>query len=117
MTYVNLWNETISVLDDNGLTWDDVEVIWIDKPMERYRLNKENFEALAKDMVYDNGFGGAEVNRGLRMWGHNKAGEPFVMVRDEYDGAEWWSLYVLYTDLPVKEAVSLEDFPFEEAEE
>lgn len=116
MTYVNLWNETISVLDDNGLSWDDVEVIWIEKPMGRYRLTKENFEALAKDMEYDNGFGGAEVNMGLRMWGHNKVGMPFVMVRDDYDGAEWWNLYVLYTNLPVKEAVNLGDFPFEESE-
>ena len=117
MTYINLWNETISVLADNGLTWDDVVTVWIDKSLERYSLTKENFEALAKDMEYDDGFGGPEVNRGLRIWGYNKVGMPFVMVRNEYDGAEWWDLYVLYAGLPVREVESLDDFPFKEGKE
>lgn len=121
MTYVNLWKETISVLDGKGLTWDDVKMVWIeqdllDRPTKMYGLTKENFEALAKDMKYDNGFGVAEVNIGLRMWGYNKDGLPFVMVRNEYDGAERWDLHILYTNLPVKEAVNLGDFPFEESE-
>ena len=116
---INLWEETISKLEAYGLTWDDVETIWMEdvwdsKRPDRWRIIKENFENLAKDMVYNNGLGGTEVYGGLHMRGYNKAGQPFVMIRNEYDGAEWWDLHILYTDLPVKEVKNLGNFPFEE---
>ena len=78
------------------------------------RIDQKNFKKLAKDMEYNNDFGRTYVNEGLCLWGHDKAGQPFVMVRNEYDGAEWWDLHILYTGLPIKEAVNLGDSPFEE---
>ena len=118
--YVNLWKETISKLEAYGLTWDDVEMVWMEddswapEQPDRWKITKENFEELAKDMGYDNGLGGTEVYGGLHMRGHDKAGTPFMMLRNEYDGSEWWEVHYLYTDLPIREAKRLGNFPFEE---
>ena len=116
---MNLWDETISKLEAYGLTWDDVETVWMEdagdsKQPYGWRITKENFENLAKGMYYNNDFGGTEVNEWLHMMGHNKAGTLFVMYRNEYDGSEWWEVHFLNTDLPIKEVKSLSDFPFEE---
>ena len=116
---INLWKETISKLEAYGLTWDDVEMVWIEdtwdtKQPDGWRITKEHFESLARDMIYNNDFGGTEVNEGLHMMGHNKAGTPFIMFRNEYDGSEWWEVHLLNTDLPVKEVKNLGNFPFEE---
>ena len=116
---INLWDETISKLEVYGLTWDDVEMIWMEdvwdsKRPDRWRITKENFENLARGMIYNNDFGGTEVHDGLHMMGHDKAGTPFMMLRNEYDGSEWWEVHYLNTDLPVREVKSLSNFPFEE---
>lgn len=117
---INLWDETISKLKAYGLTWDDVETVWMEddswgpEQQDRWKITKENFENLARGMVYNNGFGGTEVHEGLHMMGHDKTGIPFVMVRNEYDGSEWWKLHYLNTDLPIKEVKCLSNFPFEE---
>lgn len=123
--YVNLWEETNLALEAHGLTWDDVKMVWIEredlwgrKEPERFKLPKARFEELAKDMEYDNGFGGAEVCEGLHIRGYNKVGTPFVMFRNEYDGSEWWELHFLYTDLPIGDVANLSNSPdyFEEDE-
>ena len=117
---INLWDETISKLQTYGLTWEDVEMIWMEddswdsEQPDRWRITKENFEELARGMVYDNGLGGTEVYRGLHMRGHDEVGTPFIMLRNEYDGSEWWELHYLYADLPVREVKNLGNFPFEE---
>lgn len=116
---VNLWDETISRLGDYGLTWDDVEMVWIDDESWRsseqpYKISKEDFKKLAKGMMYNNDFGSTEINEGLHMRGHDKDSTPFVMLRNEYDGSEWWEVHRLYTDLPIKKVKNLGKFPFEE---
>ena len=115
----NLWKETMLHLAAYGLTWDDVEMIWMlndfswtDDPPEKWQITKENFQRLAEDTFYDNGYGGAEIYEGLHMKGHSKDGTPFMIFRNEYDGSEWWETHFLYTDLPVREVTSLGNLPF-----
>lgn len=121
MTDVNLWKETNSKLGTYGLTWDDVEIVWMeddfswtDSSPEKWQITKENFQRLAEDTFYDNGYGAAEIYEGLHMKGYSKDGTPFIMFRNEYDGSEWWEIHFLYSDLPVKEITSLGNFPFDE---
>lgn len=120
MMNTNLWDETISDLEAHGLTWDDVKMIWIEfdswdeKDPERCKITKENFERLARDTEYDNGYGGAMIHEGLHMRGYNRAGTPFIMFRNEYDGSEWWDVQYLYIDLPLEEVTCLGSLPFEE---
>lgn len=117
---VNLWDETISRLETYDLTWDDVEMVWIEldpwdgKNSRRCKITKENFEELARDTEYDNGYGGTMIHEGLHMRGYDKTGTPFIMFRNEYDGSEWWEIHFLYTDLPLKEVTCLGNFPFDE---
>lgn len=117
---INLWEETISKLQAYGLTWEDVETVWMEdntgglEQPYAWKITKENFENLAKDMYYNNDFGGTEVHEGLHMMGHDEVGTPFIMLRNEYDGSEWWEVHYLNTDLPVREVKSLSNFPFEE---
>ena len=117
---INLWDETISDLEAHGLTWDDVKMIWIEldpwggKDPERCKITKENFEKLARDTWYYNGYGGTMIHVGLHMRGYNKTGTPFIMFRNEYDGSEWWEVHFLYIDLPLREVTCLGNFPFGE---
>ena len=50
---VNLWKETIEILENNGKTWEDVQLIF----GEDFQVTKENFEVVSKKTEYDNGFG------------------------------------------------------------
>ena len=117
---IRLWEETIGELATNGLTWDDVEEIWLDDDktwtlsVEMCSITKENFRRIAEDTVYDCGYGGTEINTGLHMSGHSKDGTPFIMFRNEYDGTEWWEVHFLRTGLPIKEVSSLGNHPFDE---
>ena len=113
---VNLWDETVSRLGDYGLTWDNVEMVWMEdkwNPSDRWEITKKDFKKLAKGMRYNNDFGTAMVNKGLHMRGHDKVGTPFIMLRNEYDGSELWEVHFLYTDLPIKKVENLGKFPFE----
>ena len=77
----NLLKETIECLNKNCKDTKDVEWIgiadnWIDW---------ETFSKIA-DINYDNGFGGAEINTSLIIYG-----KGFWLEREEYDGAECWN--------------------------
>ena len=77
----NLWEETICVLAHNGKTWADVKYICGDD----FRISKENYEEVAKNTNYDDGFGAPEVAEDLQI-----IGEDWWLTRDEYDGSEYW---------------------------
>ena len=114
----NLWDETISALESIGADWGDVKMVWIDDDgswdgQPRRKITKENFEEIARRTEYYEGFGGAEINVGLRMRGFLKVGTPFIMVRHEYDGAEWWDPFILYTDLPLATVEQLDSSALE----
>ena len=78
---MNLWNETISCLEDYGFEWSDVIAIVGDE----FQITKDNFKELAVYTEYDAGFGSMAVATDLELIGHD-----FRFVRREYDGKEWW---------------------------
>lgn len=78
----NLWEETLNTLRNRGKTFDDV--LYIQR--STFSITKENFKKVAKDTIYNNGFGGIEVAEDLVIVGDN-----WWLERDSYDGAEWWS--------------------------
>ena len=80
---MNLWEETIEKLQRNGYTFDDVIAIY----GEDFQITKENFEEVAKETDYYDGFGAQKVAADLTILGTN-----FIMKREEYDGSEWWNL-------------------------
>lgn len=74
----NLLEETLEVLKENGKTPDDIEYItnW-----EVY--NTWEYFAANSDILYDNGYGGEEIDLSLEIvW------KDFWLERQEYDGAE-----------------------------
>lgn len=77
----SLWEETVSLLKKNGKSWGDVECVHIgDK-----RMCKETFEKYARRIAYDRGYGLNWIALDLKLYG-----DDFVVIRQEYDGAEWW---------------------------
>lgn len=93
---INLWEETIEVIEDNKRTWDDVSHIL----GNNFQISKENYERVAKKTYYDSGFGAPHVAVDLVIYG---AG--FLMKRGEYDGSEWWEFveFGCSSNLPVVE--------------
>ena len=81
MTETNLWEETINVLNKHGLSFDDILYI----QGQDFRIQKENFEAVAKWTNYNAGFGSQKVATDLVV-----VGEDWWLDRKEYDGSEWW---------------------------
>jgi len=77
---MNLLQETINDLSNNGKTPDDV--VWVGS--REIKTDWENFRQVA-DVEYDDGFGATEVATDLLI-----VGEDWWMERHEYDGAEWW---------------------------
>lgn len=77
----NLWKETIAVLEKHDKTWKDV--LWVGG--SDFKITKENFEELARETNYYEGFGAQKVASDLRIVGDN-----FYLERAEYDGSEWW---------------------------
>ncbi len=76
----NLLEETIDVLNDYELTFDDV--LWIG--CDYYTISIEQFKELA-NTTYDKGFGAPKVAIDLKIVGQN-----WWLEREEYDGLEWW---------------------------
>lgn len=77
---INFLKETINVLNEHNKTPKDIK--WIGDFV--YKIDWENFEKFA-DFEYDNGYGGIEILRSLKI-----VGEDFWLERAEYDGSEWW---------------------------
>lgn len=89
---MNLKEETLQILENNGKSVDDIE--WIGtreytKPFDR--------ELSVLDVEYDNGFGGQEIAGDLVV-----VGKDFWLERDEYDGSEWWE----FKTMPIKPIIS-----------
>lgn len=79
----NLWEETIEVLSDHCLSWEDVDAVVLDG--DNVGISKKNFEEVARKTDYDNGFGAAEIRFDLII-----VGRDWWLERNEYDGSEWW---------------------------
>ncbi len=88
---INLREETLKALSENGKTWEDVVGICCDD----FQITKEQFWQLSNKR-YDNGYGGAEVAQDLQI-----VGADFWLERHEYDGSEWWE-YKKMPDLATK---------------
>lgn len=97
---MNLWQETIDTLTEYGKTWNDVVEIRGNK----FRISKENFEELAKDTNYDNGYGSQKIAYDLKIYGAN-----WWLERGEYDGREWWEFHTIERemDMPLVTVESL----------
>lgn len=78
---MNLKVETLNELQNNGKYVGDVVAVC----GKDFAITWDNFISLA-DTDYDDGFGGQEVARDLKI-----IGKDFIMIRHEYDGAEGWS--------------------------
>ena len=91
----NLLEETKNVLEQHGLSFDDVEWVGftdVDKEyfdedeyqVEMCRCPKEKWENLL-NVNYYSGFGLPEIKRNLVV-----VGDGWWLERAEYDGSEWW---------------------------
>lgn len=76
---INLWEETVEELSDNGKSWEDVKYVLLDDETE---IEKDYYPILA-NRIYDNGFGGVNVSLGLQI-----VGDDWWLERQEYDGSE-----------------------------
>ena len=95
---MNLWKETLEVLKNRGKSWKDVERVG---SPDGY-IRKELFEKLAKRTEYDDGFGGQEVATDLTI-----QGKGFIMIREEYDGSEWWKFLDLNNIIGKEELIGV----------
>lgn len=77
---MNLLQETLIILKENGKTINDIEFVGVDG----VEIPIATFIDLA-DNEYDNDFGGCEVNVTLIV-----VGVDWWLERNEYDGSEWW---------------------------
>lgn len=87
----NLLKETLNVLERNGKTPADVE--WVGSADGMLAISWKEFAEIAKDVEYDNGYGGAEVASDLVV-----VGKDWWLERGEYDGSEWWE----FKKIPVR---------------
>ena len=93
---MNLYEEMVSVLTENGKRVDDIEFITIDD----MNVPLEKFIKFALSYNYDEGWGSAEVNTNLLICGNG-----WWLERGEYDGSEWFE----YKTLPVKSIKEIDD--------
>ena len=92
----NLLKETEQALKEHKKTLKDVE--WIGKG--NYFMSIDSFKKIA-NKEYDNGYGGNEVDLGLKICGDN-----WWLERAEYDGSEWWE----FKQKPKKPKLNNEEF-------
>lgn len=77
---MNLRTETLRKLKRYNKTIEDIKFICSGDeniPIESFFIKA--------DREYDDGYGAAEVDRGLKI-----VGDDWWLERDEYDGSEWW---------------------------
>lgn len=87
----NLWEETIEVLENNGKSFCDVIAVYGDN----FQITKENFEKIARKTIYNASYGAQLVADDLKIFGKN-----FAMIREEYDGLEWWKFISFGGNIP-----------------
>ncbi len=76
----NLRKETLRILKNHNKAIEDIKFICSGDeniPIEMFFIKA--------DREYDDGYGEAEVDRGLKI-----VGNDWWLERDEYDGSEWW---------------------------
>lgn len=78
---MNLWEETVFCLEENGKSWLDVTDICGND----FKVDKENFKEVALNTECDPGYGSQVIASDLKIFGNN-----FVMIRLEYEGFERW---------------------------
>ena len=83
----NLLEETLGVMDEFGLTYEDVT--YVGSENNQYQMTWDEFESLA-DMDYDSGYGAPEVATDLEI----RFQDGTYFVRAEYDGSEWWEAVI-----------------------
>lgn len=76
---MNLWKETVAKLEQHGKTVADIKFV------QTYRGRIKNFEELAKQINYDDGYGGQQIEPSLVI-----VGDDWWLERAEYDGAGWF---------------------------
>lgn len=81
----NLLEETLTVMEEAGVTPDDVR--WVGARTFGY-TDWANFAETAKGTEYDPGYGGQEIADDLTI-----VGDDWWMTRGEYDGSEWWDFH------------------------
>ena len=83
----NLLEETLGVMDEFGLTYEDVT--YVGSENNQYQMTWDEFESLA-DMDYDSGYGAPEVATDLEI----RFQDGTYFVRAEYDGSEGWDAVI-----------------------
>lgn len=102
---MNLFEETERVLTNSGKLWEDVVFIStckdsFDDESEPFEIDVETFMKVSKNIDYDSGFGGHEINLELKI-----VGEDWWLERHEYDGSENW----VYKEKPQRPEVKLNE--------
>lgn len=81
----NLLEETRQLLEDNGLSLDDIEAVF----GEDFQIPVAEFVELAKATDYDAGYGAPKVATDLIIL----LKDGSWLTREEYDGSEWWQMH------------------------
>ena len=79
---MNLLNETLNILKENGKTTADVR--WVGRASISAKCGWDDFSKQA-DFEYNDGYGWQEIPADLVVVGDN-----WWLERAEYDGSEWW---------------------------
>lgn len=95
---MNLYEETIDRLKEEGFTVDDIAYVKVGK----HYCKPEGFLKRAKDINYNSGIGHQEINSYIEIVLKNGG----FLEREEDCGCEWWK-YVEPKPFPAV----LEDFP------
>lgn len=88
----NLYKELIDILTENNKTINNIEWIGTDKHI----VSTTDFLNIAKQTNYESGFGAQKVAKDLLI-----VGNDFWIMREQYDGSEWFEFYSMPTK-PVK---------------
>lgn len=93
----NLYKSTIYALKSKNKNFEDVKYV---KYCGEYYTTIEQFLEVAKNIYYDGGYGGVEINQTILIVGFN-----WWLERNEYDGSEWWE----YKEIPSRDCCTLKD--------
>lgn len=94
-----LLEETLECLKDNGKKEEDVIFVTNSKKA----FSWERFRVLAKNLLYDSGYGSQKINSELKI-----VGKDWWLERHEYDGAEWWEFKTLPENIERSKDSSIE---------
>lgn len=106
---INFYEETIQVLNSIKCTEKDIMYLTDGKNIQIWKDVKEKF----KKINYYNGYGINLINIGLKI-----ILKDYILIREEYDGSEWWkAIKRNYDELSYSELKILEDYlPTEDIE-